>query len=43
LAEAARGTGSGIAIYRLDEPTRLSLGMVASPQSPLPLRPARSL
>jgi len=28
--EAAQGTGSGAAIYRLDEPTRLSLGMVAS-------------
>jgi hypothetical protein len=41
--EAAQGTGSGAAIHRFDEPTRLSLGMVASPQSPLPFRPARSL
>jgi hypothetical protein len=29
--------------HRLDEPTRLSLGMVASLQSPLPFRLARSL
>jgi hypothetical protein len=41
--EAAQGTGSGAAIHRFDEPTRLSLGMVASPQSSLPFRPARSL
>ncbi len=41
--EAAQGTGSGAAIHRFDEPTRLSLYMVASPQSPLPFRPARSL
>jgi hypothetical protein len=26
--------------HRLDEPTGLSLGMVASPQCPLPFRPA---
>jgi hypothetical protein len=32
--EAAQGTGSGAAIHRFNEPTRLSLGMVASPQSP---------
>ncbi len=30
-------------VHRLDEPTGLSLGMVASPQSPLPFRPAESL
>ena len=30
-------------VHRLDEPTGLSLGMVASPQCPLPFRPARSL
>src|SRR5437899_3242074 len=41
--EAAQGAGSGAAICRLDQPNRLSLGMIASPQSPLPLRPARSL
>jgi hypothetical protein len=29
--------------HRLDEPTKLSLGMVASPQSPLPFHLARSL
>ena len=29
--------------HRLDEPTRLSLGMVASLQSPLPFRLAKSL
>ena len=29
--------------HRLDEPTRLSLGMVASQQSPLPFRLAMSL
>ena len=28
-------------VHRLDEPTRLSLGVVASPQSPLPFRPAK--
>jgi hypothetical protein len=27
----------------IDTTTRLSLGLVASPQSPLPFRPARSL
>jgi hypothetical protein len=36
VLEAAQGTGSSAAIHRFDEPTRLSLGMVASPQSPLP-------
>jgi hypothetical protein len=41
--EAAKGTGSGAAIQRFDEPTRLSPFMVASPQSPLPFRQARSL
>jgi hypothetical protein len=30
-----------VADHRLDEPTGLSLGMVASPQCPLPFRPAR--
>jgi len=30
-------------LHRLDEPTGLSLGMVASPQSQLPFRPAKSL
>ena len=30
-------------VHRLDEPTGLSLGMVASPQCPLPFRPAKSL
>jgi len=29
--------------HRFDEPTRLSLGMVASLQSPLPFHPAKSL
>ncbi|MGA9639831.1 MAG: hypothetical protein WBQ72_00400 [Terriglobales bacterium] len=29
--------------HRLDEPAKLSLGMVASPQCPLPFRPAISL
>jgi len=29
--------------HRLDEPARLSLGMVASLQSPLPFRLAQSL
>ena len=29
--------------HRLDEPTGLSLGMVASLQSPLPFSPAKSL
>jgi hypothetical protein len=28
-------------VHRLDEPTRLSLGVVASPQSPLPFRLAK--
>jgi len=30
-------------LHRLDEPTRLSLGVVASPQSPLPFHLAESL
>src|SRR5438445_11836126 len=30
-------------VHRLDEPAGISLGMVASPQSPLPFRPAKSL
>jgi hypothetical protein len=30
-------------VHRLDEPTGISLGMVASPQCPLPFHPARSL
>ena len=30
-------------IHRLNELARLSLGMVASPQSPHPFRPAKSL
>jgi hypothetical protein len=30
-------------VHRLDEPARLTLSMVASPQSPLPFRPASSL
>ena len=30
-------------VHRLDEPAKLSLGMIASPQSPLPFRPAKSL
>jgi hypothetical protein len=34
---------SALLNHHLDEPTRLSLGMVASPQSPLPFRPASSL
>ena len=33
--EAAQEPRSGAADHRLDEPTRLSPGMVASPQSPL--------
>jgi len=37
--EAAQGTASGAAIHRFDEPN----GMVTSPQSPLPFRPAKSL
>jgi hypothetical protein len=34
---------SRAAEHRLNEPTGLSLSMVASPQCPLPFRPARSL
>ena len=30
-------------VHRLDEPTGISLGMVASPLCPLPFRPAKSL
>jgi len=30
-------------VHRLDEPAGISLGMVASPQCPLPFRPASSL
>ena len=30
-------------VHRLDEPAGISLGMVASPQCPLPFRPAKSL
>ncbi|MGB7555745.1 MAG: hypothetical protein WBM04_15335, partial [Candidatus Korobacteraceae bacterium] len=41
--EAAQEARSGAAGHRLDEPTRLSLGAVASQQSRLPFRPARPL
>ena len=41
--EAAQEPRSGAADHRLDEPTRLSLGMVASPQSPLLFHLARLL
>jgi hypothetical protein len=40
--EAAKEPRSGAADRRLDEPTRLSLGMVASPQSPLLFHLARA-
>ena len=40
---AAQEARSGAADHRLDEPTRLPLGMVASPQSPLLFHPARLL
>jgi hypothetical protein len=36
-------TSSHAPVHRLDEPTGISLGMVASPQCPLPFRPAKSL
>src|SRR6266566_7059230 len=36
-------TSSHAPVHRLDEPTGISLGMVASPQCPLPCRPAKSL
>ena len=36
-------TSSHTPVHRLDEPTGISLGMVASPQCPLPFRPAKSL
>jgi hypothetical protein len=35
-------TSSHAPVHRLDEPTGMSLGMVASPQCPLPFRPAKS-
>jgi hypothetical protein len=41
--EAAQETGSRAADPRLDEPAKLSLGMVASRQSPLPFYLAQSL
>jgi len=41
LYRAARENASGAARHRLDEPTGISLNMVASPQYPLPFRPAR--
>jgi len=36
-------TSSHAPVHRLDEPTGISLGMVASPQCLLPFRPAKSL
>jgi hypothetical protein len=39
----AREIGSRASGHRLDEPTRLSLGMVASLQSPLPFPLGKSL
>ena len=30
-------------VHRLDKPTGISLGMVPSPQRPLPFRPAKSI
>ena len=39
--EAAQEARSGAADHRLDEPTKLSLGMVASLQSPPPFHPAK--
>jgi hypothetical protein len=41
--EAAQEARSSAADHRLDEPTWLSLGMVASLQSPLPFHLAKSL
>jgi hypothetical protein len=37
----AQERGPRAAVHGLDEATRLSRGMSASPQSPFPLRPAR--
>src|SRR5580658_2427861 len=39
----ARKTNFRAREHRLDEPARLSLGMVASLQSPLPFHPAKTL
>src|SRR6266436_8635671 len=36
-------TSSHAPVHRLDEPTGISLGMVASPRCPLPFRPAKLL
>jgi hypothetical protein len=41
FGESAKGIPA--LYHRLDEPTKLSLGMVASLQSPLPFRLAESL
>ena len=41
--EAAQEPRSGAAIHRLDEPTRLSLGMVASPQEPPSVSPGKAI
>lgn len=41
--EATQGTSSVVAIHRLDQPIRLSRGMVASPQIPFPFCQASSL
>src|ERR1035438_6106415 len=43
IREGARKTNFRAREHRLDEPARLSLGMVASLQSPLPFHPAKSL
>ena len=43
LVRHAKGELSRTRDHRLDEPAWLSLGMVASLQSPLPFHPAKSL
>jgi hypothetical protein len=43
VGEGARKVNLRAPSHRLDEPTRLSLGMVASQQSPLPFHLALSL
>ena len=43
IEEESEEVNSAPSKHRLDEPARLSLGMGASPQSPLPFHPAKSL
>ncbi len=40
-SRAAEEARSSPAVHRVDQPTPLSLGMIAFPQSPLPFRPAK--